>query len=208
MGYYDAVRDHIPMRKDKNGNTGFYPPCKICGEPVYSWNYVSGTDYTCPKCREELVKQYREEHEESGKDKKFNAAVKRISKVADTEKYKSAIAAVQKCLMHRGWFQSTEEIMTAIELIHRGYKVYPQVKVFDYRVDFVIPELKTALEIDGEVFHQKKDKEQSAMRDELISDKLDGYHVIHIPAENINMNITKLVPAIKAVIRNREKNTP
>lgn len=207
MGYADALKDGIPMKKDKKGFDAYYPPCKICGEPVYTWNYISGMQYVCPKCRKELVEQYRNEHEDNGKGKKLDAAVKRIAKVADINKYSSAIREVEKNLYHKGWFQSTEEIMTAIQLIHCGYKIYPQTEVFDYRVDFVIPDLKVGLEIDGQPFHQKSDAAKSAMRDEVISDKLGGYEMIHIPADDINMNVTRLIPAIKAVLRRRSKKS-
>lgn len=206
MGYQDALRDGIAVRKTSDGFDGYYPPCSICGTPVYSWSYISGTKYICNECRKEMVRQYRKDHIETAKDKKFSEAVKRIRKVADIDKYESAIKSVQKSLHHEGWFQSTEEIMTAIELMHCGCKVYPQVKVFDYKVDFVIPEMKVALEIDGELFHQKSKDKQAAIRDEIISDKLGGYEVIHIPASNINTNVTRLMPAIKAVIRNRKKS--
>lgn len=112
-------------------------------------------------------------------------------------------------LVHRGfnntsWYQSTEEIMVALELLKQGFEVHHQVKVYDYRVDFVIPDLKVALEVDGSIYHNKNTKE--TIRDEVIAQKLgDGYEVIRISTDNINTNITKLLPAIKAVLYTRTK---
>ncbi|MFA7463034.1 MAG: DUF559 domain-containing protein, partial [Anaerovoracaceae bacterium] len=91
-----------------------------------------------------------------------------------------------------------------IELIHCGYKVHHQVRIYDYAVDFVLPELKVALEIDSPIYHAKNKQEYQAMRDEVISNKLgDGWQVIRISTDNINANITRLIPALKSVIKHR-----
>ena len=111
---------------------------------------------------------------------------------------------VEKNLYKAGWFQSTEEIMVAIELIQKGYKINHQVQIFEFRVDFVVPELKVVLEVDGRLFHSGKRTEE-ILRDELIENKMgNGWYVIRIDTENINKNITKLIPAIKAVIKYRK----
>ena len=49
-------------------------------------------------------------------------------------------------------------------------------------------------------------KEYEELRDETIRNKLgDGWEVIHIDTENINMNITRLMPAIRAVLKRRQR---
>ena len=52
MGYLEAKRDGIMVKKDPHGNTIYYPPCHICAKPVYSWVYKSGNKYTCRDCKE------------------------------------------------------------------------------------------------------------------------------------------------------------
>lgn len=209
MSYPEAKEDGIHTEIHK-GYTWYYPPCKICGAPVPSWNYVRGTPYTCPECRKLLVEgELRQKDEQvlGKKEKRLNRAIKRISKVADIEKYSKAIETVRKNLDRPQWFQSTEEIMTAMELVRRGVKAYHQVKVYDYRVDFVLPDYKVALEIDGELYHGRDREASSRIRDEAIANKFgDGWEVIHIRTENINMNVTRLLPAIKAVLKRRKKN--
>lgn len=65
---------------------------------------------------------------------------------------------------------------------------------------------KVILEIDGKLFHGNDRAEKEHIRDEVIAGKFgDGWEVVRIDAENINMNITKLVPAIKAVLKERNK---
>lgn len=95
--------------------------------------------------------------------------------------------------------------MAAIELLKRGYKVQHQVKIFDYRVDFIIPELKAVLEIDEPLFHRDK-QEKEQIRDSVIESKLGkGWNVVRVKTDMINKNVTRLVPGIKAVIRYRER---
>lgn len=203
MSYQEAVEDMIPQERH-NGNTWYYPPCRICGSPVSSWNYIRGANYTCSECKRLLLEHHLQEQDEDKKLKKYRNAVKRISRAAPIEKYEKAMQIVEKNLHRPGWFQSTEEIMVAIELIRRGYKINHQVQIFEFRVDFVIPELKVVLEIDGRLFHSGK-RQEEALRDELIENKMGvGWHVIRIDTENINKDITKLLPAIKAVIKYRE----
>lgn len=207
MSWIEAIEDGVPTVKDKRSFNNYYPPCHICGTPVFSWSYIRGAIYTCPECRNELVKQEhnrKQEKDNIGKRSKFNEAIKRISKHTDIRDYEKSIRSVEKSLDHPGWFQSTEEIMTSIELIHCGYKVHHQVRIYDYAVDFVLPELKVALEIDSPIYHAKNKQEYQAMRDEVISNKLgDGWQVIRISTDNINANITRLIPALKSVIKHR-----
>lgn len=204
MSYHEAVEDKIPMEKHQ-GAWWYYPPCKICGTPVPSWNYVRKVQYTCPECKRYLVEAKLNGDSLDKKKIKLQEAVKRISRVADIRKYETAIRIVEGELNKRGWFQSTEEIMAAIELIQCGYKVHHQVKVYEYSVDFVIPELKVALEIDGRLFHGKDKREKEGLRDEVICSKLgEGWELIRIDTENINRNVTRLVPAIRAVKKSRK----
>ena len=203
MSYNDAVRDGIPIERNKSGFTDYYPPCTYCGEPVCSWNYISSAKYVCRKCREQILENKLEESE-SMKKKRLDTAIKRISRVAKIENYEAGIKWVENNLNRPGWFQSTEEIMVALELIRCKIKAYHQVKIFDYRVDFVIPEMKVALEIDGNIYHGEERQKRERLRDEVIVDKLgSGYEMIRIRTENINKNVTNLLPAIRIVLKKR-----
>ena len=209
MSYKDALEDGIPSEKDNRGFDWYYPPCRICGTPVPTWKYVHGTEYTCKDCREELVKlAFRNQRITSidKKEEKLRGAIKRISKVTDISHYENAIIKVRSGFDKPMYYQSTEEIMVALELLRRGIEAYHQVHVYDYRVDFIIPQYKVALEIDGAPIHGKERQSSETLRDEIIADKIgDGYEVIRISADNINLNITKLMPAIKAVLARRKR---
>lgn len=209
MSYIEAKEDNIPTEKDCRGFTIYYPPCHICETPVFSWRYVRNTKYTCPNCRELLVgRQFDMKLNNclSKQERCLNRAIDRISKQTNIKKYESAIAWIRKHLGNSSWFQSTEEVMVAMELIRKGVKAHHQVKVYNYSVDFVLPDLKVALEIDGKLYHGKDKEKYSEERDMLICDKLgEGWEIIHIDTDNINRNVTKLMVAINAVLRRRKK---
>lgn len=203
MSYAEAKQDGIPITKDSRGFDQYHPPCHICGESINSWNYIRGAVYTCRDCKQLLVEQKLQG--DSGKEKKLETAIKRISKVADIKKYDKAVSWIRKNIDHKGWFQSTEEIMVAMELIRRGIKAHHQVRIYEYSVDFVLPDYKVILEVDGSIYHGKDKLKQQILRDEVVSDKMgDGWQVVRISTDCINMNVTKLMPAIKKVLNPRK----
>ena len=204
MSYYEALADNIRISK-KNGFTIYSPPCHICGASVESWNYVSGLQYTCTACREMLIDSH---NQTSNKQQDcLNRAIKRISKITDISKYKHGIQWVQDNIGKSGWFQSTEEVMVTLELIRRKVNAHHQVKVYNYVVDFVLPEMKVILEIDGKLYHGKEKKQYETIRDELICEKFgEEWELIRIDTENINTNVTRLLLAINAVLRRRKRN--
>ena len=208
MSWHEAIEDGIPVAKDSAKRSCYYPPCHICGEPVYSWSYIRGCQYTCKGCKTELVRQAREERSAIGtgkKKEKLKTAIKRISKVTNIAPYEDAIRLVEKNLNKRGWYQSTEEIMVALELIRCGVKSFHQVKIFEYTVDFILPDLKVALEIDGKIYHGKDKLEYQSQRDDAITYKLgEGWEMIRIFTDNINQNVTKLIPGINAILKSRK----
>lgn len=169
-------------------------------------NYKRGLKYTCPECRNYLAEAKLEGTTLPKKQKKLQEAVKRIQKVADITKYEKAISVVSEKLSTPGWFQSTEEIMVALELIRRKVKVHHQVRVYSYSVDFVLPEYRVALEIDGPLHQVSSRKKDEEVRDELIVQALgEGYELIRISTDNINTNVTKLMKAIDAILKRRKR---
>jgi len=185
--------------------------------PTSGTEHVSGSrsvhrmdlKYTCRRCRgiKAVVKKVRSNIiSTEKKDKKLEIAIKRISKVASITNYEKAYAVVKKYINRDGWFQSTEEIMTALELVRRKIKVRHQVQISKYSADFLLPDLKVVLEIDGKPFHGVERAEKEKKRDEFTVQQLgEGWEVIRIDTEYINTNVTRLVPAIKAILESRRK---
>ena len=133
----------------------------------------------------------------------------KIVKIGNTKisTYTDISRAFQDNIGKSGWFQSTEEVMVTLELIRRKVKAHHQVKVYNYVVDFVLPEMKVILEIDGKLYHGKEKKQYETIRDELICEKFgEEWELIRIDTENINTNVTRLLLAINAVLRRRKRN--
>nr|DAK40788.1 MAG TPA: Very-short-patch-repair endonuclease [Caudoviricetes sp.] len=212
MSYREAIEDGIPIKSSAGhfSQGGYYPPCHYCGQPVYSWAYQRGVKYTCPECRETVIRLKREDTTEiatNDKLKRLNHAIKRVSAITDIKLYEKAIAFIRNHIDRPGWFQSTEEIMVAMELIRCHVKAHHQVKVYEYRVDFVLEDMKVILEIDGPIYHGKDKERYQQIRDDAIQRKFgEGWEVIRIKTDCINMNITKLLPGIRAVLEKRKKN--
>ena len=199
MSYKEAIEDGIVVSKNAQGFNTYYIPCHICGASVPNWGYKRNLKYTCESCRSKLLEKMKEEKKQDTKEKKLKWAIKRISKVANIKKYDDAIIELKKELYVKGWYQSTEEIMVGLELRRRKVPYIHQYKLKDYKLDFVIPNYKVVLEVDG-IFHTKDKQEKELLRDEIIRFNLgDEWEVIHIKTEYINMNITKTIPAIKGI---------
>ena len=208
MSYYEALEDNIPTKKDSRGFTVYYPICHICGASLMCWSYTRNTQYTCKDCRELLIERAEDKKDSllAKKQKRcLERAVDRISRITKIEKYHSSIKWVENHLGKTGWFQSTEEVMVTLELIRKNVKAYHQVKIYNYSVDFILPDYKVVLEIDGKLYHGKDKKEYETVRDKAICEKLgDGWQVIRIDTDCINMKITRLVPAIESVLKRRK----
>lgn len=209
MGYHEAAEDGVRRSRNDLGDCWYYPKCCICGEEVPTWNYKRSIKYTCKNCKEKMKfveSQKRVDNNENSKNRKLKNAVDRIyKKTKKPRSYQQAIEAIEKNLHRDGWFQSTEEIMVAIELVKRGIKARHQVKFGRYCADFVLPDEKIVLEVDGILYHPKSNIYKEDTRDNLIVLSLGPeWEVIRITDELINENITKLVPAIRK-IRDKRK---
>lgn len=213
MGYLEAKEDGIRIvtgSKEKQ-YTIYFPKCHICGTEIKCMTYTRNVLYTCKDCKLKTYladKEVKQEYSKEIKENKFNNAVKRIEKSVgkNIKKYENAIRIVHKHLYKEHWFESTEEIMVAIELLKNNIKTRHQVKVRIYRVDFVLENEKILLEVDGSVFHTEKTRPKEQIRDNVLLMKFGlDWEVIRITDEYINDNIKKLVPAIIKIRDERKR---
>lgn len=213
MGYIEAKEDGVRIVKGKNTKryTIYFPKCHICKNEIKSMRYDRDVLYTCKECKLKQYladKEFKTEYSKEVKEKKFNNAVKRIEKNVgkNIKKYDKAIEIIHKNLYKDHWFDSTEEIMVAIELIKNNIKTRHQVKVGIYRVDFILEDEKIILEIDGKLFHTDKTKPKEQIRDNILLMKFGlDWEVIRITDDYINENIKRLVPAIRKIRDERKK---
>jgi len=207
--YQEAIDDGIRSER-YNRNTTYFPLCCICGEEIMSISYIRNNQYTCKKCREANYfkdKQSRVDLGHEAKERKLTNAIKRIENLYfNASQYTEAIEKVHEKLHTDKWFQSTEEIMAALELLRRKIKTRHQVQFGKYTADFVLPEKKVVLEIDGVTYHTERTIDKEILRDELIVLSLGAeWEVIRITDVLINQNLQMLVKAITEVKKERQK---
>ena len=180
------------------------PICKECGKSFGS-NYMPKKNPICPDCKS-IDRGNKNLYDAAKKESKFDEAMYRIKKmVKDFPMYENPAKVIHKCLHHEKWFQSTEEIMVGIELIKDKVKVIHQQKIGRYKADFVLPELKTILEVDGKIYHG--DKFAEGKRDGLILLTMGlDWHIVRIDTGKINNSIQSLLPAIKAIITKQNES--
>ncbi len=197
MGYADALEDGITV--DGNGGRCFYYiPCEICGRKIRRTQYSRKRIYVCDYCKGLIKKKEQAcipkelEDVETKKEKQFNHAVEKIKdQVKSFEEYGNAIKIART---RAELYGSIPEAMVAIELLKLKYKIIPQQKIKNYKVDFAIPSQKIVIEVDGEIYHRDKYKGD---REAIIQLSLGlDWKIIHIPAELIANDITKLKDAI------------
>lgn len=224
MSYYEALEDGLKVipGKEKFDKTIYFPKCHICGEEVFSYSYNREETYLCKKCKAKkaerkalenlfrVVSKNENPKSYEAQERKFKRAVVRIKKCKDYDEfdYERAFAKVHDKIHRHGWFDSTEEVMTAIELEKYGMNYRHQVRFgSNYKADFVLDDEKIVLEIDGRLFHSGEEKlEKDIVRDNLIILALGlDWEVIRITDDYINENISQLVPALEQIKEERKR---
>lgn len=140
----------------------------------------------------------------------WERAVNNIEKQEKTymaDYYDEALYVKELALKDYNKFQSSAEMMAAMELLRSRVKAKMQHKILRYRVDFFLPQLKVVLEVDGKLhdFSQKKDSNRDvAILSELNSTE-KGWEIVRIPTKYLEENLGQLVPAIIAVKKEKQK---
>jgi len=100
-------------------------------------------------------------------------------------------------LAQKGHETNIEKLMRK-ELDNRNILYEKQYKIDRFFTDFAIPDLKIAIECDGEYWHQDKEKEKS--RDNIIESF--GWNILHFTGFELTNNIFKCVDSIERLMKN------
>ena len=184
--------------------------CWRCGS-YHNGGYKPQRSY-CEDCADkykEEDKKMMQQYAELKTRVMWRRAVNDIEKqsVFMDEYYDEAQAVLEMALNDTAKFQSSQEMMVAMELVRNRIKTKVQHKILRYRVDFLIPDWKVVLEVDGKL-HDYKIKKDSD-RDVAILTELNksdsGWEIIRIPTKHIDSNLKQLIPAIKALYNERQR---
>lgn len=231
MGYQDAIRDGVRVELVGSRGETYYIPCCLCGADVKSFSYHVKQKYICKECVEldRLIKrreraeirakeraekgigqpiQKTQEQIEKIREKNeamLSKAMTRIDKMATISNFTQAIAKVRGEMDAGAVFQSTEEVLVALELSRKGIAYRTQVHFGPYRADFVLDANKIVLEVDGKLFHAAEREFKDNLRDSLIIAALGPrWEIVRITTDNINKQITQLTKAVARVIDYRK----
>lgn len=199
--------------------------CWYCGKEA---DYVRPTAYTqvgekgmhykekdfsnyrsyCVECKrkhDEETKSDRESYAILKKKVMFERALELLeAQGCEMAQIRNSAIMTQKYLYsHIDKFDSADEIIAAIILISRGVKIQPQAKVGRYQADFLLPDLKVVLEVDG--YTHKMRKKHDTKRDQEIRETLgDEWEVVRISTKALEtkaIQIIESIPTLKEVAR-------
>lgn len=195
--------------KEATKARGFRNPFEPCKDSQMSYKIVNRFQRCyCEECFEKHNNKIAEENElwlRLKRERMFEVAIDKLERqgTIDFEEYEEAIKTVEEYNINNpDKFDSSSEIIAAIILIQNHVKIKPQYKIDKYQVDFLLPEEKIVLEIDGvqHRLHRAKD----AIRDEVIKYALGKeWQIIRIPAEELEKNSKKLIDAMDAILDRR-----
>lgn len=163
----------------------------------------------CKECYENENKRIVKTKNEIAKLKKqimFENAMQLLEKQRyNFYKNKEAIEVVRDKIIEKpDGFDSSYEVVAAIILVSNRIYSKTQVKIGRYQVDFILPDYKIVLEIDGE--RHKMNKKRDSERDEKIKSMLgNGWDIVRIPTELLDMKAENLVKGIDSLIDYRQK---
>ena len=87
-------------------------------------------------------------------------------------------------------FKSLAEICFALQLEKEGIFYFPNYKIGNHFVDFILPKMKRIIEIDGELYHKNKEKDFFRERD-IMRCIGEEYEIVRIPAGAVPDYIVK-----------------
>lgn len=173
--------------------------CLICGE-----EFESGKTniYRCDKCESKIRMAKKIEMV----DKAQNLLEKRTGKMRsykpklDMSKYAKIVK--QRVADGIDNFGSIPETAAGIQMERIGLKYETQKEIAGRKVDFVIPEIKIILEIDGELYHT--DENKTFLRDRQIMSAVgEKWEIVHIQAQQIPKYTWNLREALPHVVMQR-----
>lgn len=175
--------------------------CLICGEEFESGKTNA---YSCDigeskirliKKMEMVDKAQRELEKRTGRMKSFKPK-------RDMSRYAKPVK--ERVMNGIDNFSSMPEAVAAIQMERIGLKYETQKDIAGKKADFVMPEIKIILEIDGELYHTDEDK--SFLRDRQIMAAVgEEWEIVHINAESVPRYTWNLKEALPYIVEERKE---
>lgn len=175
--------------------------CLICGEDFESGKTNA---YSCNKCESKirLIKKMEMMDKAQKELEKRTGKMKSFKPKRDMSRYVKPVK--ERVMNGTDNFSSVPEAVVAIQMERIGLKYKTQKDIAGKKADFIIPEIKIILEIDGELYHTDEDK--SFLRDRQIMAVVgEEWEIVHIHANEIPMYTWNLREALPFVVTQRNE---
>lgn len=187
--------------------------CWYCGEIQTTDNGKgAGRRFYHPECKQsfedekgDILSKYVELKVRVMHERALRMLEKQLAVMADY--YSESEAVLEKALEEPSKFASSHEMIAAMELLKKEIRFKPEHKIGKRRVDFLIPDMKVVLEIDGHLHNYKRvqDSERDIEILNMLNEDDDGWEIVRIPTNRLEENSKKLFPAIKAMAKYKRK---
>lgn len=186
-----------------------YHACWGCGIPVPCESDKPVRRVWCPDCTAKHQREAAERREQLASLKLENRLESALACLEEQQlpigDYREAFDVVSEAARRdRNRFQSTGEVIAAMELLRNHLHIKTQQEIAGHRVDFTVPSLKAVLEVDG-VQHRLTLAEDRDIDVKVRTALGADWEVVRIPEEYVRQNTARLVPAIKALTEYRRK---
>lgn len=186
-----------------------YFPCWVCEIPVATILSKPHSRIYCPDCKEvyekekaDTLKKYIRLKTIVAFERALRVLEKQSANLYDYKDESELVLDLAKKDPEK--FASSHEMIAAMELLRNRIKAKTQQRVLTHKVDFLLPDLKVVLEIDGYMhdFSKVKDSKRDV---KVITELGKGWEVVRIPTKYIEENVKQLVPAIKAIYKYKQE---
>lgn len=173
--------------------------CLICGTEFESGKTNA---YSCDKCENKIrmIKKMEMIDKAQIELEKRTGKMKSFKQKREMSRY---VEPVKERVMNGiDNFSSMPEAVVAIQMERIGLKYETQKEIAGRKVDFIIPEIKIILEIDGELYHTDEDK--MFLRDRQIMSAVgEKWEIVHIQTQQIPKYTWNLREALPHVVIQR-----
>lgn len=173
--------------------------CLFCGTVL---DETRKGKYICEDC-ENKMKLLKQISKVDAAKEKIEKAVKRYLRRKESyENERDSI--ITKVLNNNFSFNSADEVCFALQLEKEKINYLPNYKIGSYRVDFLLPNMKRIIEIDGELYHTDENKDFLRER-AIMSSVGEEYEIVRIPASYVPNYIIKNLKEIIEFIVDKRK---
>lgn len=177
--------------------------CWKCGKPIPHDEFNGQTRRYCESCYDEYTEEYKPivvQYSILRNRVMFERAMRIMERArVDMTRYKKyALAVMKHSRDNPEKYRSSDEMISAIVLLESGHDIQMNASIGHYVVDILIPDMKVALEIDGD--RHKTKKGADGKRDIEIRNKLGAeWEIIRIPTKYIEDQPEKLPEAVRTM---------